>query len=278
MMKFHKEALKNLLANASFQDNGDYYEKLFGQRINPYFPNSERFWRDYIIPATRRIENYPESLSKDVRFRINIDSILQEISAIHYSMFLNLGYAHIHAETKLISYVEDVYIHLGSACDLAETLIEKIYFLITTCRGEKIKILEKLSREDFLNLAGTWYDERYPTLYEHYLSKGKMQRINIISRTNILHEFFKNYLQIPDLWRKYTEISRIIREFRNVVVHDVQIVRGMGIDQQDWLIPKPSLIQRYRYWGAVSTMARSQNNISEDFVLASKKRQKKYKH
>ncbi len=111
-LTFHK-----YLAQVSFKYNGDGYEQKLGHFTTKDFPNCQKYWQLFVVPITKRIESYPNALSRDIRFRNVIDTQLQDVSSVHYSAFLNLIYAHVHLEVKMLSSLEDFYVHLGSACD-----------------------------------------------------------------------------------------------------------------------------------------------------------------
>jgi hypothetical protein len=165
----------------------------------------------------------------------------------------------------MISSLENFYSHLGSVCDLVETFLERWFFLLIRCREDESVILHQLTREDFLNIAGDWYDKNYSTLYEYYYSKGKSLPIRIPSRKNIIKELFKKYLENDELRKKYMRFSQSIREFRNVVVHDVQIGR-LEISGETY-IPKPQVIKEYRTWREVFSAINKPGVIAQDFQL-----------
>lgn len=261
-MRVQSELLRKLLNQASFASNGDNYEQQFGAMVSESFPNCERFWRVFVIPLTQRIEGYPDQLATGIHFRQDVSPELQDISAAHYSAFMNLVYAHAHAyfQPKGLSWIADFYVHLASACDLAEAVLEKWYLLSLRCRGEETKVLQWLGRDEFFDLVGAWYDERYPGLYDHYLSKGKSPPLRLPSRQNILEE----YLGHSETWKEYKRHSQPIREFRNVVVHDVRV--GRIVVNGEVFIPKPKAIQRYKTWREVFAVVNNQDQFGRDFV------------
>ncbi|MCD4677741.1 MAG: hypothetical protein K8S18_17350 [Desulfobacula sp.] len=216
------------------------------------------------MPLTDRISGYPNVLTNQIRPRQGVDPELENIANTHYTTFLNLIYAHIHLRTDMLSSLENFYAHLGSACDLVETFLERCFFLLIKCRGDKCEILQQLTREDFLQLAGEWYDKNYLTLYEYYLSKGKALPIRIPSRKNIIKELFKKYLKNDKLRKQYMKFSQSIREFRNVVVHDVQ-VGSLKDGNGNIYIPRPQVIMNYKTWRQVFSAAGNEKTINRDF-------------
>jgi len=197
----------SLLLRSSYNSNGDGYEINFGGLICPKFPNCELFWKLFVVPLTERITGYPNELNNNIRIRAGIEPELENIANTNYSMFLNFIYAHLHLTSEMISDLENFYTHLGSVCDLAESFLEKWYFLLIKCRGDECETLQQLTRGEFLNLTGGWFDKYYPTLFEHYLSKGKAPPIRIPSRKNIIKELFQKYLKNDHLRKRYFELS-----------------------------------------------------------------------
>ena len=265
MMIVAQNILDNLLRHASFQSDGDSYEQQYGGLVVPRFPNCELFWKLFVVPLTERISDYPNGLTYNIRPRQGVDAELENIANTNYTTFLNLIYAHIHLNSDMISSLENFYSHLGSVCDLVESFLERWFFLLMRCRGDESEILQQLTREDFLNIAGDWYDKNYSTLYEYYYSKGKSLPIRIPSRKNIIKELFKKYLKNDELRKKYIRFSQSIREFRNVVVHDVQIGR-LNINGETY-IPKAQVIKEYRTWREVFSAINKPGVIAQDFQL-----------
>lgn len=267
-MQVDSEAYRKFLNGISWQSNGDGYEKDYGHYISKKFPNCERFWQQFVVPLTERMSGYPKGSISNIRFRQDIGPMLEDIAMIHYSGFLNLVYAHNHLENWMLSSLENIYTHLGSVCDLAETFLEKVYLLLLTCRGEQSHILQHLSRDEFLQMASDWYDEGYSTLYEHYLSKGKSPPLRLPSRKNLLKEFLENFLKQGELRKRYARHSQTIRQFRNIVVHDVQVgkiiipIRGTPTP----LIPKPKEISHYKSWRDIFAVLNDRDRIMQDFV------------
>jgi len=264
MIQIAPDEFDNLLRNASFQVNGDVYEQNYGDLIAHMFPNCELFWKLFVVPLTERISGYPNPLTGNIRPRNEVNHQLENIANTYYTTFLNLVYAHLHLQHNIISSLENFYAHLGSACDLVETFLERWFFLLLKCREGNCDTLQKLEREDFLQIAGEWYDENYPNIYSHYLSKGKSIPIYIPSRKNILKEFFGNFLQNDNLRKRYIRLSQSIRQFRNVVVHDVQI-GSLQDANGNRLIPMPKTIGKYRTWRQVFSVAGNTEVINRDF-------------
>ncbi len=262
-MRLNPTTLPQYLQYASHKEHGDHFEREYGHFLSGDFPNCELFWRKFVVPFTKRMEGYPDQIAQSTDIRQGIDPRVEDIANSHYSMFLNLIFAHLHLETKMLSSLESIYTHLGSTCDLAEMTIEKWYFLFLKCQGKETKALQGLSRDEFLEKAGRWYDEKYPNLYQYYLSRGKIPPLDLISSGDILAE----YLGKTSACRKdYAAHSQSIRQFRNVIVHDVRVARIIDEILGKTLIPKPHVIAKYRSWRNVLAVVSNKERIDADFV------------
>ena len=251
-----KKKLIEITNIVSFENNGDSNEQKYSEIINNNFNNCEKFWKKIIVPQTNRIENSQE---RNISKRKNISEDLKKVADIHYSIFNHFIFAHNHYAKIIISSFEDFYYHIGTICDLAESLMLHCFFIISDCKNIKIKKIEELSKDDFLNLAGEWYEKNYLKLYDNYFRKGKSIPLNLPSRKNILEEYFfdsKEYVE-------YLKYARKIREFRNIIAHD-QII-GRIKEEGNILAPNLSCIHKYRRWEDVVNVINDQKKIKRDF-------------
>ena len=123
--------IENIVSNTYFANDGDSYEKKYWPFFKERFPNCETFWRYFVVPSTKRIElEVSEPNERRIDHREGISEDIQDITSFHYSMFINLIYCYDHLEKFGLSSFEDFYLHLGSACDLAEDFLLKTYLLI----------------------------------------------------------------------------------------------------------------------------------------------------
>jgi hypothetical protein len=261
-MKISPVEFPNYLQHVSYKEHGDSYEQEYGHFLTDHFPNCERFWRIFVIPFTERINGYPTSIAPGLSVRARIAPQIEEIASAHYSMFLNIVFAHLHLENKTQSSFEDIYTHLGSVCDLAEIVIEKWHFLYLALQGKETIVFQGLSRDKFLEKAGKLYDDKYHDWYQYYLKKGKSPPINLISRNDILVEYLGEESQSR---KEYIAQSQAIRQMRNAIVHDVKIARVIKKDGL-MLVPKPTAIPNYRSWQKVAAVANDQDRIRKDFA------------
>jgi len=261
--------LKGFLAQASFAQHGDRTERHHGQEVCQRFPGCEVFWRFFVVPATKRMLGFPEQLGSDVHYRDGIDPRIQDIVEVHYTAFVHLVAAHevLDSGSSRVMWLEDFYSHLVSSCDLAETLIEKWHLLLLDCRSQSSRVLQLLSREDFLDLAAQWYDESYGQLYEHYLTKGKSPPLKLPATKHLAREFLDNLGKV-ELWKEWCRGTQPIRDVRNALVHNTRLgkimLRGPGGSSER--MPKAKEIHRYRTWRAVSAAASNPVRVLTDFV------------
>ena len=255
------EKLNNLIASSSYRFNGEDSEKTYGHLLNTVFPNSEIFWRQFIVPFTNRLDDTFKDTPNSIHPRAETSKDLHDIGSFHYSIFYNFVLAHLGLNTKHPSYFESFYTHLGSICDSAEEFLMKLYFIILECKSTKSEILEKLSKEDFLKLASVWYDENYEKVYEHYLSVGKPPPIRLPRRSSVLEEYFEKSNEL----KEYKRLSQKIREYRNVIVHNYQIA-GVLFPNGIFYVPKKEKIGKYKKWDEVFTGAADPKLFETDFV------------
>ncbi|THU39755.1 hypothetical protein FAM09_14790 [Niastella caeni] len=252
------QALSDLTKTFTYKTIGDKYETAYGDIVIDNFKNSELFWQRFVTPITKRIDSAVINPNDKIRPRQNISLDLQELSSIHYSVFLNLVYAGQCLTNKHFSYFENFYAHLGSACDLAEEFLTQLYFISLECEEKQTTVLEKLSKGKFLDIAKDWYDKYYASTYQHYLSKGKTAPIKLISRANILDEYFSKSKE----WKEYSTTALQIRTYRNVVVHNTQIASIWEGNQV--FVPKKTKIQNYKKWYQVFSV--KQDRFPHDFI------------
>ncbi len=253
--------LRKTLSGMHFADEGDRTEQQYWPILKNRFPNCERFWRELVLPVTKRIELPPGDPDR-IRRREGVSEDVWTLSYLNYSFFLHLAAAYDHLRIPLNSSVGDFYTHLGSTCDLAEEFLQNAYFIVAECRSQAITTLQKLSKEDFVELAGHWYDEHYPNLYEYYLKHGKGKpSIELPKRAYVIDE----YLYGETSWKKYKSFSGPLRTYRNRIVHDVAM--GNVIVGNVHLVPRKKRIASYRKLQDVFDAAKVPPTLKQDFVV-----------
>jgi hypothetical protein len=264
-LKVNSEELQRFLSQSTFQIDGDCYEQEFGKWVIPLFPNCEEFWRVFVIPMTSRIEIPDGEPKNKIRFRDDLDSRLVKIASMHYSMFMHLGYAYWHHLNHVPPRLENIYAHLGSTCELAESTIESLYLLLLTCQGKKSRIVDELSREEVMAQAGIWYENNYANTYNNYFSKGHEIPLYLFhgeKQANLLHEYFGKDRAL----KNYLGFTGKLRHFRNVVVHDVKVGEIYDEKKDIRYIPKLNKIDGYRTWKPVFDAKNNQEIIDRDFM------------
>lgn len=259
--KISLSKIDDIISKTHFANDGDSYERLYWTFFKERFPNCETFWRYFVVPLTKRIEVEIKDPNERIRSREGISEDIKDIASFHYSMFLNLIYSYDHLQNFRLSSFEDFYTHLASACDLAEEFLLKAYLLILECTDQKSEILQELKKEDFLKISERWYDDNYSKVYEDYLKKGKSATIKLPSRKNVLDEYFED----QEDWREYQRYSQKIREYRNIIVHDIQIGKIITIGGIP-LVPKKEKIQDYKKWSYVFVAQQDIQKLKNDFI------------
>jgi hypothetical protein len=260
-IKIGKEDLEQLFGQATFREHGDDLERKYGHYLSERFPRCEEFWHFFVVPLTKRIENSAGRLGAEIYFRDGMDAKLKYIASAHYSMFVHLAYAHLHFDNPVPSSLEDIYVHLVSACDLTETLIGKWHLVKLECQKKPSKLLQKLSRKNSKKLAGKSSDERYSELYELYFSEGYRSPLFY---NNIRKDFFREYMSDVRFREKYDTLSNQLRWFRNAVVHDVKVGKFVTPDGLE-LVPKISKIKLYPTWEFIEKVKDDKAIIGRDF-------------
>ncbi|MBA7658088.1 hypothetical protein ES703_66036 [subsurface metagenome] len=241
-LKIELSQLKNILSTMYFHNEGVEEEKKYWVLFKERFPNLEIFWRHFIVPATKRIEDVRDPKERTC-LGTGVQKEITRIVSLHYSVFLALVYCYDHLQHFRISSFEDFYAHIVSALDLAEEFLLRVYLLHLKCKGEKSKVLQELTIKEFLQKAEECYNKYYSGVYENYLKKGKGIPIYLPSRKNVLDEYFKGSQD----WKKYKECSKLIRTYRNYIIHNI----GFGkfdISDLATLVPKKQESMKYKSW------------------------------
>ena len=158
--------------------------------------------------------------------------------------------------------------HLGTLCDLVEELLMKIYFLKNECEKKESPILKKLTRDQFRDLSGEWFDKNYETLYEQYFKKGKANPIRIPSRKYVLDEYYGENAS----WEIYKKFSQEIRQYRNIIAHHYKM-SFLQNEQGHLFVPKKDKINNYKRWvdveNAVIDTGKHDDFVGQDDLMES---------
>lgn len=253
-----RQEFRSWLKGVSFTNSGDRLERRYFHLLAD-FPRLEAFWRFFVVPLTERLKG-----RQSIGFRNGVDPALRYICAANYSLYVHLVFAKIILTKWDETSLEAVYGRLASAFDVFEMLIIRFHLLMCECKKMKSPLLNELSEEGFLDLAKVFYHKNYESLFQLYLSVGKKPpSINIPSKGDIVNEYFKG-----NIYRSShkTISTQEIRQFRNVIVHDVRI-GGFQIGDSV-LVPKSSVIQKYRQWSDIAKVAGDADVIERDFCEA----------
>ena len=259
-LQITSNSLRELTETFSYRTIGDIHEIDYGHLVTDKFSNSELFWKNFITPITKRVESLVLNPNEKIKPRENISLDLQELASFHYSVFLNLVYAELCLTNKHFSFFENFYAHLGSVCDLTEEFLTQLYFISLECEEKETTVLQKLSKIKFIDIAKEWYDKYYESTYQHYLSKGKTAPIKLISRANILDEYFNKSKE----WKDYCKTALELRTYRNVVVHNTQIASIIDPHTGLVYVPKRTKISKYKKWHQVFSV--TPERFPHDFI------------
>ncbi len=207
------------------------------------------------MPTTKRIENSPSPENR-IQRREGILDDLWLITYVNYSLFLNLVGAFEHLSQPLTLSVGNFYTHLASACDLAEDFLLRVHVCISECSGETVTF-SPLTKGEFSQRLDDWYDKEYQKKYPHSHAKGKAMLIHVDPRDKVKRH--------DQSWKSFKSFSGPIREYRNKVVHDVQIgtVRVGKIN----LMPRIEKIRNYASLAAVQDAVKNPEIVKRDFVV-----------
>jgi hypothetical protein len=217
---------------------------------------------------TQRIEEYPGLNCGDIRPREDATPVLQDIASAHYSMFINLVFAHLHLEDQRLYSHEDIYIHLASACELADRVLGMWYLARLKCQKEKSEAFSQPSWEEALEVlvkVGKGLKEYYEDLVEYYLNHRRTQSIYFLpSENDLVHE----YLEVLEYEGNYEKVRDDTKAYRNRIVHDVRIGRYLDTAEGTYRVPKVEKISDYKTWRAVAEVADETEVIERDFTEA----------
>ncbi len=199
--------IQKLVSEMSFAKNGDNNEHKYGSTFKNQFPNCELFWQQIIVPVTNRIDPTKTQGWEQIKRRVGVSDDVLNMIYLHYTIFLHLVYAFDHLSNPRISSFVNFYTHLGSICDLAEDFLLQIYLIVNECKNCTSPLLQEMKKEAFIEIAGKWYDKKYPEFYENYHKKGKSSPIHIPSRDYILREYFPESSD----WTSYINFSKSLR-------------------------------------------------------------------
>ena len=261
-MKISFDQLQRIINSSGYKVNGSVTEIQFAYMLEEDYPNSELFWKNFIVPHTNRIDETITDYEQSIKPREGIADSMHLIGSYHYSIFHNFLFAHGDIQLRNPGFFENFYTHLGTMCDCVEEFLIHVYLIILECRGQKSKALQEFSKEDFLKKADQWYDESYPSLYEHYLCKGKATRIKIIDDTYILEDWFQKH----KAWKDYKRFSQLIRQYRNIIVHGH--TRPVLVDAfKNEYVPLKEKILEYKKWTDNDKAVKDHKLFESDFIL-----------
>lgn len=261
-LKINEQRLRDSLSNITFAQHGDKYEQKYGHYLKDTFPNCEVFWRNVVVPMTLRVELRADQSPIDPR--TSIDPRIEELSGLHYTLFTHLVFARFHLDPNVPDWLEIVFSHLVSACDLAEKLVEKWHILSLECKGRKSDALNKLTKEELQGRVDEWYSN-YIGLHKSYLETGIPITLSINLGTALVTEYFG--AEHETMRKDHKKIVRPIRNRRNQMIHNLKVAM-IEEPSGEILIPKTSKMDHYKTWRSVREAARNPDKTKSDFIDA----------
>lgn len=256
------ETLIIIVSNTTFENDGDSNEKQYWSFLKKRFPNAEELWRSILVPITKRIELETKDPVERIRTREGVSEDLKDSATYQYSMFLNLAYAHVHLQTFGPSSFENFYMHLATACDLAERFLTNTYTIILECTEKESEAMQRLTEEHFCQVAKSWYKD-YQKMYDGSYNKSEIRPFNLGVRGKMLKEWFGN----SNEWKKYRQHSNALRTYRNIITHGIKIA-SFAYSGDVVFVPKKEKIQTYKKWEAVFEASFNVQKLRGDFINA----------
>lgn len=238
--------------------DGDDFERKYWPVIQPYFPNYEVFWSEFIVPMTYR--NY---LPKDHPFYIhpkkNVDVDLQNISMAHYTIFRCLLVANEFIQFKKSESTECIYAdrldliysNFGTVIDM----VSSIFFFLAKLQvrfGIRKSIIRKKTLEELNQILEQFFRREYDTRIQAFEKTKRPVSINI----HAMPDFIFDIIGVTSETKSFTTFSQRVRTIRNAAIHNPII--GTIHENQ---FPKLDKLKKYYFWGELFY-----NLDSNDFV------------
>lgn len=239
-----------------FANEGDYYEKSYWPLLKERFPNCEDYWRHFVVPITRRmVANVTDQRQRTLP-REHVSEDVLELASLHYSMFMHLVCGYDHMMSPRLSSFEDFYVHLASACDLAEDFLSGLYLVILESVGGRANVSQLARRED----------SQMPTEEQGDLPSDRPAPAPGAAAPCGRQALLDDYFGAADDWKQYKYHSRKVREYRDAVIRNVQIGRVVFAGEMA-LVPRKENIQDYRKWPGVYLAADDPGRLQNHFIV-----------
>ena len=130
--------------------------------------------------------------------------------------------------------------------------------------GIQSKIGKYLSKQEFLEIADTWYEQNYSNFYELYFRNGKHIPIRLPKAKNFIKEYYSED-ENESPWKKYSSFSQGIKTYRNKIIHYYILARLVD-NQRNQYVPKKEKIDSYKRWSDLQKALKNETKIREDFI------------
>ncbi len=237
-----------------FANEGDYYQKSYWPLLKERFPNCEDYWRNFVVPMTRRMEPSVTDQRQRILPRKHVSEDLLDLASLHYSMFMHLVFSYDHMMSPRLSSFEDFYLHLAGACDLAEGFLAGSYLVILECVGGRANVSQLARREEARSPA------------EDQSDPGQMAPAALTPASTGRQGLLDDYFGASEEWKQYRYHARKLREYRDAIWRNVQIGRVLFAGDMA-LVPRKEHIADYSRWPSVHLAAEDPGRLQNHFIV-----------
>lgn len=241
----------------SLEKHGDKYEIRYWELLKKDFPNYEVFWRQFVVPLTKRIEG------NGIELREGVDPLLENIAMAHYTVFYHLGVAVELREKFGQEFSEDVLFHLSSSTEM----VEKLFFILAKLRAELqgTELASRITDEIVSKISSDHLSKNtYSKDFARFIKRGQAVNVRLHNIDDVINPFMKEIsVQATKDFKNWHDTAIKIRHYRNTLAHNpklgILLAEGENVH-----VPKEDELCNYELWSEVAK--RSSN---KDFVLLS---------
>lgn len=252
----------------TLKDDGDRYEKRFGQYVLQAFPHYEAFWAEFIVPMRG-----PDG----IHLRPDIDPILLGLAEAHYSVFWHLMTVHhlIERQAKsldeMILFFDAVLFHLSAATEMGERVLFYLALVEEKLTGKLPAGLAPLSEQKIVELAQGYVESKE---YQKQLDKLRNRAQTVALPLHPREDVYKPSLvsaKASEAFAKFMAIAGGAREYRNRVAHNPTLFKVIENDRP--YAPTRKHLSKCASWAAALESTQADDfapidAIEEEFINA----------
>lgn len=247
----------------TLQEHGDYYEKKYWHILKDNFPNYEVFWKEFIVPLTKRNEGGGIGLRENLQF-----NWLYELAMAHYSVYYHLAVAEEFRRKFIKSeyeFSEHIFYHLSSATEMVERLLFILARLVSDFNGNDS--IKQLSSADITTIVQDFLTKTYKNDFEKHKERGQAVNIRLHTIDNVIVDFIKNHMiDALATYKEWKNITRKIRHYRNTLAHNQKLV--MYLVNNTLYVPKEEKLHKYSSWSSIISPKRIEDFTPLSDLLA----------